>query len=70
VGTETKEGYDEIVEEVLKMLEENNLYVKPEKYAWKVKKIPFLEVIIEEGKVEMEENKIREVLKWLTPQCV
>ena len=27
---------DEIVEEVLKRLEENNLYIKPEKYAWKV----------------------------------
>jgi len=33
VGTETEEGYDEIVEEVLRRLEENNLYVKPEKYA-------------------------------------
>ena len=31
VGTETEEGHDEIVEEVLKQLEENNLYVKPEK---------------------------------------
>ena len=31
VGTETKEGHDKIVEEVLKRLEENNLYIKPEK---------------------------------------
>jgi len=31
VETETKEGHDEIVEEVLKRLEENDLYVKPEK---------------------------------------
>jgi len=31
VGTETKEGHDEIVEKVLKRLEENDLYVKPEK---------------------------------------
>ena len=36
VGTETEEGYDEMVEEVLRQLEENNLYVKPEKYMWKV----------------------------------
>ena len=36
IGTETKEGHDEIVEEVLRRLEENNLYVKPEKCAWKV----------------------------------
>ena len=32
VGTETKEGHDEIIEEVLRRLEENNLYVKLEKY--------------------------------------
>ena len=31
VGTETKEGHDEIVDEVLRRLEENELYVKPEK---------------------------------------
>jgi len=36
VGTETEEGHDEIVEEVLKRLEENDLYIKPEKYVWKV----------------------------------
>jgi len=31
IGTETEEEHDEIVEEVLKRLEENNLYIKPEK---------------------------------------
>ena len=31
IGTETKEGYDELVEEVVKRLAENNLYVKLEK---------------------------------------
>ena len=31
VGTETEEGYDELVAEVIKRLEENDLYVKPEK---------------------------------------
>jgi len=33
VGTETEKGHDKIVEEVLRRLEENDLYVKPEKYA-------------------------------------
>ena len=32
VGMETEKGDDEIVEEILKRLEENDLYVKPEKY--------------------------------------
>jgi len=31
VGTEIEEGYDKIVKEILKRLEENNLYIKPEK---------------------------------------
>jgi len=36
IGIETEEGHDKIVEEVLKRLEENNLYIKPEKCMWKV----------------------------------
>jgi len=32
VRTETEEGHNEIVEEILKRLEENDLYIKPEKY--------------------------------------
>jgi len=31
VGTETEEGHDEIVKEILRRLEENDLYIKPEK---------------------------------------
>ena len=46
VRTETEKEHNEIVEEVLKRLEENNLYVKPEKCMWKVKKIGFLGIII------------------------
>jgi len=32
VATDIEEGHDELVEKVLKRLEENNLFVKPEKY--------------------------------------
>ena len=38
VEIEIEEGHDEIVDEILKRLEKNNLYVKPEKYVWKVRK--------------------------------
>jgi len=70
VGTETEEGHDKVVEEVLRRLEENDLYVKPKKCMWKVQKVPFLGVVIEEGKVEMEKDKVEGVLKWPTPQYV
>jgi len=32
IETKTEEGHNKIVKKVLKRLEENNLYVKPEKY--------------------------------------
>jgi len=32
VETKKEEGYDKVVEEVVKRLVENNLYMKPEKY--------------------------------------
>ena len=67
VETEMEEGHDEVVEEVLRRLEENDLYIKPEKCIWKVKKVPFLGVVMGEGKVEMEEDKVKEVLKWPAP---
>ena len=31
VGTESKEGHDELVEEILKRMKKNDLYMKPEK---------------------------------------
>jgi len=31
VGIETKEEHNELIEEILRRLEENNLYIKPEK---------------------------------------
>ena len=32
IGTEDEEGHNKLVAKVIKRLEENNLYVKPEKY--------------------------------------
>jgi len=53
VATDTEEGHDELVEEVLRRLEENDLFVKPEKYKWKVREIEFLEVVISPKEVEI-----------------
>jgi len=68
VGMEIKEGHDEIVEEMLKQLEENDLYVKPEKCVWKMRKIGFLGVIIGPNGIEMEKEKVDGVLSWLEPK--
>ena len=70
VGTDSEEGHDEIVAEVLKWLEENDLYVKPEKCSWKTSKVNFLGVIMGQGKIEMEEEKVEGVLNWPVPKTV
>jgi len=70
VGTETEEGHDELVEEVIKRLEENDLYVKPEKCKWKVREVEFLGVVIGLEGIKMEKEKVKGVLEWPTPKCV
>jgi len=62
VAIETEESHDELVEEVLKRLEENNLFVKPEKCKWKVREIEFLGVVISPKGVEMQKEKVKGVL--------
>ena len=54
VGMENEEGYDELVAEIMKKLEENNLYVKPEKYKWKIREVGFLGVVIGLEGIKME----------------
>jgi len=68
VGTKTEKEHDEIVEEILRRLEKNNLYVKPEKCTWKVRKIGFLGVVIGPGGIEMEKEKVDEVPSWPKPK--
>ena len=70
VRTETEEEHNKIVEEVLKRLEENDLYIKPEKYAWKVRKIGFLGVVIEPNSIKIEREKMDGVLSWLEPKNI
>jgi len=62
VETETEKGHNKIVKEILKRLEKNDLYVKPEKCVWKVKKIGFLGVVIGPNGIEMEREKVNKVL--------
>ena len=70
IGTEMEEGHDELVEEVVKRLAENNLYMKLEKCKWKVREVRFLEVVIGLEGIKIKEEKVKDVLDWLTPKCV
>ena len=68
IATDTEEGQNKIVEEVLRRLEENDLFVKPEKCRWKVREVEFLGVVIGPGGVRMQKEKVDGVLSWPTPR--
>ena len=70
VGIETEEGHNEIVKEVLKRIVENDLFIKLEKYIWKVRKVGFLGVVIGLDGVKMEKEKVQGVVDWLVPRSM
>jgi len=70
VETKIEEGHDEIVDEILKRLAENDLYIKPEKCMWKVKRIGFLGIVIGPNGIEMKKKKVDGVLSWPEPKNV
>jgi len=63
VGTKNKKKHDKIVEEILRKMEVNDLYLKPEKCVWKVKEIDFLELAIETNGIKIQKEKMSEVLE-------
>ena len=70
VGTKSEEEQNELLEEILRRIEENHLYVKLKKCKWKFRKINFLGVVIGPEIIKMEEEKMRAVLNWLVPKLV
>jgi len=63
VKTENERRHDKIVEEVLKRIETNDLYMKPEKCVWKVKEINFLGLVMGAEGIKMQEEKVVGVLE-------
>jgi len=61
VGTKDKRKHDKIVEEVLRRIEKNNLYIKPKKCIWK--EIYFLGLIMGSEGIKMQKEKVADVLE-------
>ena len=70
VEIEIEEEHDELVEEILKRLEENNLYMKPEKCRWKIREVDFLGVVIGLEGIKIKEEKVKLVLDWPVSKSV
>jgi len=70
VGIETEKEHNKIVKEILRRIAENNLFVKLEKYIWKVREVEFLEVIIRLDSMRIEKEKVQGIINWLMLRSV
>ena len=59
-----------IINKVLERLEKLDLYLKPSKCQFEVRKIEFLGVVLERGMVTMDPIKVAGVQEWKTPKTV
>ena len=57
-----EEEHNGIVKGVVKRLAENDLYVKLEKYKWKVREVGFLGVVIGPERIKIKEEKMTGIL--------
>lgn len=70
IFTLTLEENKQITSTVLRILEENDLFAKPEKCSFFQKQIEYLGTIISHGSIKMDPSKVTGVTDWPTPARV
>ena len=68
VFTTSLEEHRRIVHEVLEILQEHKLYLKPEKCTFESPHVDYLGIIIGNGTVRMDPEKVKVVMDWPTPE--
>ena len=58
------------VKECLQILQENDLFVKPEKCTFFTTRIDLLGFIINNGTINMEQTKLKGILEWPVPSTL
>src|SRR6267378_3454170 len=64
------QAHEYAVHDVLRRLEEHNLYLKPEKCVWETSSVDYLGVILEKGVTRMDPVKISGIADWPIPKTV
>jgi hypothetical protein len=68
IYTKTIEEHREITREVLRRLEENDLYLRPAKCKFECTEVEYLGMLIRENHVSMDPAKVQAVTDWPTPR--
>jgi hypothetical protein len=66
----TPEELENNTKKVLQRLRENDLFLKPKKCEFQKKKVEWLGMIIEEGKISMDPGKLKGISEWPNPTTV
>jgi hypothetical protein len=64
------EGHRAAVHDVLDLLAEHDLFLKPEKCKWETDSIDYLGLILEKGVTRMDPTKVSGIRDWPTPTSV
>ena len=65
-----KDDLEKHTEEVLQILKDNDLYLKPEKCEFAQEKITYLGFVIEHNKISMDLSKVKGILDWPAPTTI
>ena len=68
IFSETLEEHRKVTHEVLRRLQENDLYLRPEKCEFEKTEIEYLGLVIRQGQVSMDPVKVQAVKEWSTPR--
>ncbi|VDC04529.1 unnamed protein product [Peniophora sp. CBMAI 1063] len=67
IFTESLDEHRRITRQVLQILCDNHLYLKPEKCSFEQSSIEYLGIIVEEGTFRMDPAKVAAIRDWITP---
>ncbi len=68
IFAKTREDLERYTKEVLQILKENDLYLKPEKCEFSKTEIDYLGFIISEGQIRMDPSKVKGIADWTPPK--
>ena len=66
----TLDQHRKLVAHVLHKLQDNDLFLKPEKCHFHRKQVEYLRVIVGKGKVKMDPVKVKAITDWPTPETL
>jgi hypothetical protein len=70
IFTETLEEHEEITKQVLKVLEDNELYLKPGKCEFEKTEVEYLGLVVGNGEAKMDPKKLEAIGDWPEPKTV